>query len=174
MQVDGGSNCNLLSSKSAAKLGPLLPASGTIGGIAAGLPYTGVSHLAAGFLGGNPSPHGGITLASLFTPKGTRNILSESVLLDEYGILAPKEPPCLTGGVLGDNIIPMERKNGLFYVDLELSASATRNGKQLGIQAIANAGSVRADDEALLWAARLDTDSDGLLKLSRATKGIGI
>ena len=65
-----------------------------------------------------------LTLATLYTPKGARDILSEAVLLDEYGIEARKNPPRLTH-VADDTQpdIPMTRRNGLFYVNVTFHAS---------------------------------------------------
>jgi hypothetical protein len=174
-QVDGGSNSMLLASHAAARAASRIDASGTIGGIADGLAYDGVSVLSAEFShhtasGAASTPH---TLAWLHTPRGHRNIISESVLLDEYGIetVKPRTGPAHLSWPDGSSV-PLTRRNGLWFATLRLSAPPPAAGAPLPA-AIANAA-VRADDHALLWAARLDTDADGLLRLAASTRGIDI
>jgi len=115
MQIDGGSNCNLGCAPQLWQIGEFQPEPGVIGGIADGLDYDGV--VSCGAVIGEHS----LTLAMLRTPNGQRNILSESVLLDEYGITCPKEPPCLR--FPDGSTVPMVREDGLFFVDLALCAS---------------------------------------------------
>lgn len=171
MQVDGGSNCNMLACSEAASLSRVhrgAAASGTIGGIAGGLPYDGVA-VSSVSLGGNP-----LTLAMLHTPVGDRNILSESVLWDEYGILAHKDDPPRLAFPCGSTL-PMQRESGLFFTDVTfLGPAEPHRAAAPPPTPIALAGAAHADDLALLWASRLDVDADGLLRLSRATRGISI
>ena len=169
MHIDGGSNCNLNSKRAIAQRATQIAAEGSISGIAGGLTYKAVTHNAAS-IGGHE-----LTIASLYTPRGSRQILSESVLLDEYGITCPKDPPRM---VWPDNSeVPMIRINGLYYVDITYHPP-TRGMTDTSKVAIANAAeahvAVRADDAAILWAARLDVDHRALLKISDATHGIGI
>ena len=164
--LDGGSNCNLTCDARVLALTSFVACPGSIGGIAQSLSYTGVVHGEVGFDIG-PSSH---SLAWLYTPGGTRNILSESVLLDEYGIRVDKDPACMV--FPGGRRIPLIRANGLWYVDVCLhGASPSTSAPAAPPRAIANAA-VGADDMALLWAARLGADSDSLPKLARATRGV--
>lgn len=173
MQVDGGSNCNMLADHAALALSEITlgsGASGVIGGIAGGLAYDGIA-VSSASLGDDD-----LTLALLRTPRGERNLLSETVLLDEYGISALKAHPPRLVAADGRTVAPLERRNGLWYADVIFrahGAPAASGGSARAPQPVAHAA-VRADDDALLWAARLDTDADGLLKLSRATHGVGI
>ena len=166
--IDGGSNCNLTCDRRIHALASFVSAPGTIGGIADSLPYTGISHARVAF-GGHQSPafH---SLAWLFTPNGKRNILSESVLLDDYGIQVPKEPPCMK--FPDGRQVPLVRENGLWFVDVCVhgAPSGVANGSGPP-RAVAHAA-IGADDQALLWAARLGVDGDGLPKLVRATHGV--
>ena len=82
-------------------------ASGVIGGIAGGLAYGGVA-LTSSSLGDTP-----LTLAWLHTPRGKRDILSETVLLDEYGLVALKEQARLAT-IGGRTVAPLTRVNGLW------------------------------------------------------------
>ena len=159
MQVDGGSNTGMLSDPAAARLSELTPAVGSIDGIAGNLAFT---HLATSDVtfGASASP---VRLGSLFTPNGSKNILSESVLLDDFGIECPKNPPRLTFPD-GSPDVPMQRINGLYYVDVNFGAPA----------AACYSTSIKADDRAILWAARLGLDADGLIRTSKATHGLSL
>ena len=175
--VDGGSNCNLLCHAGAIGIAHATAARGSVGGIAGGLSYTSVAHHHASFSTTSHSPIDPITIAWLATPRGTKNILSESVLLDEYNILACKDPPQLQR--FGQPICPLERRNGCWYAKLRLRAPTIAANDPLP-PAIASAAtteptaaaSVRVDDAALLWAARLGLDADGLSKTARAVHGL--
>lgn len=78
---------------------------GTIGGIASGVDFT---HVATGNtdFGGSSTD---VNLSLLCTPRGSKNILSESVLLKQFGIEAPKNPPRLTD-LAGETVVPTSRK----------------------------------------------------------------
>ena len=115
--MDGGSNCNFLSERDASKHLHTAPSSGTIGGIAGGLRYDQLGWGECTFDQHDPSSHHQPTIACLLTPKGDRNILSESWLIDELGILAPKDPPQLQCKYSGEFIAPLIRINGLYYTD---------------------------------------------------------
>jgi hypothetical protein len=157
--VDGGSNCNLLADLTAASLAAITASSGMIGGLANGLSYTGVATTHNTFGSSHEHP---ASIAFLHTPSGTRNILSESVLLEQYGIEARKNPPHL---IFADgSTLPMQTVNGLYYVDLNFHSGPPT----------ALAAHVRADDAALMWAARLGTSADELPRLSRAVKGVNL
>ena len=170
MLVDGGSNCNLTCDPRLGSELAFVESPGSIGGIADALQYTGLLHGGASF--GNAASSPSHSLAWLYTPSGTRNILSESVLLDEYGIQALKSPhPRLAFPDGGE--IPMVRENGLWYVDVHFRGASQHASASAPPIAIASAA-VRADDSALLWASRLGTDAEGLLRIANATRGVGI
>ena len=170
-QLDSGSNCNLLGDGAATALCELDhsdPASrGSIGGISGRLPYDGIA-VSSSSLGDSPP----FSLAFLATPGG-KNILSETVLHDDYGINVVRDPPHL---LLPDGSrVPITRSRGLHYVDLGFHKYKRSQAPPGRPRPIASSAAVTsADDLALLWAARLDTDGEGLLRLSRATTGIGI
>ena len=169
MLVDGGSNCNLTCDPRLGSTLAFVESPGSIGGIADALQYTGLLHGGVSFDDNAPQSH---SLAWLYTPGGTRNILSESVLLDEYGIQALKSPyPRLAFPDGGE--VPLVRDNGLWYVDVHVRGTSDHATSSAPPIAIASAA-VRADDNALLWAARLGTDADGLLRIANATRGVGI
>ena len=117
-QIDGGSNCNFLSGPAPANAA-LVPSVGTIGGIANGLHYEQVIYSRASLADAADDE---LTLALLHTPGGDKNILSESVLLDQYGIECPKNPPRVVfpSGL----VVPMHRECGLYYADLALSGAS--------------------------------------------------
>ena len=167
--IDGGSNCNLTCDRRLHALASFIGAPGTIGGIANSLPYTGVSHARVAF--GDRRQPASHSLAWLFTPSGTRNILSESVLLDDYGIHVPKEPARM---VFPDGShIPLLRENGLWFADVHVYETPSDAIGTLSAppRALTNAA-INVDDQALLWAARLGADCDCLPKLVRATHGV--
>ena len=171
MQVDGGSNTNILTDAAAAALCRLTPCSGTIGGIGGGLRC---SHLAQGDnTFGTPDAR---TLSFLFAPHGrNKNILSESVLLDGFGIQALKQPPRLTfaDGFCPD--VPMTRINGLYYVDVTFRPPSTASSASFSApDALPLAFAAKSDDVALLWSTRLGTNAEGLLRASRMARGINI
>ena len=117
-----------------------------------------------------------LTLAFLETPRGRRNLLSESVLL-QYGITVEKQISGAAALVYptGERA-PLTYRDGLWYIRLRLSAppaaspqpSATATSTNIA----AAAAKLRADDRALLWAARLDVDADGLLDVARNVRGL--
>lgn len=170
MQVDGGSNCNLLADAGARDVSELVhdrSSRGTIGGIAGGLSFNGVavSSLALGATL--------ITLAFLYTPHGARNILSESVLLDTFGIEAVKRSPPRLEFPDGSTV-PMHREHGLFYVDVVFHSALGAPALAARPSPIAASSNVAADDAALLWASRMDADADGLLRLARSVTGTNV
>ena len=134
--IDGGSNCNLTCDHRIHDLASFVSAPGTIGGIANSLRYTGVSHARVAF-GGRQSP-ASHSLAWLVRSE-LRNILSESVLLDDYGIQVPKKPPRM---VFPDGRhVPLVRENGLWFVDVCVHGAPSGVAKSSEPpRAIANAG----------------------------------
>ena len=185
VQIDGGSNCNFFGSpilKSFANAQPCMP--GSIGGIAAGLPYDQILHNSIQF--DNMSPL--YTISALSAPVGSADILSESLLLDEYGIEARKKPPHLL--FPDGSTTPMHRENGCYFIDLNIAhppTGAIAGGLE---RAVANAAqsadlaaaaaralshsATRTSDLALLWSARFNADADGVLALARSNHGIDI
>ena len=96
--IDSGSNVNMFNDSLLAQLAQLHPDHGIIGGVGSGVPWTHIALADATPRGNSANPGAScapridpVSLALLYTPRGTRNILSESVLLD-YGITAPKSP----------------------------------------------------------------------------------
>ena len=84
VQIDGGSNVNILVEGGAAGLFVLAPAAGTITGISGGLGYT---HRGAGECKFGPRGEHSVTMEFLYAPEGRRTIFSESKLLD-HGVQA--------------------------------------------------------------------------------------
>ena len=111
-------------------------------------------------------PHGShdVTLDFLYAPDGKRTILSDSKLLDNHGIQAIKTPG--PGQLLfrDGSKVPLVRANGLFYCDVMFRRSAP----------IAAQARLRADDLALLWAARLNLSADNLVLTSKAVLGVNV
>jgi hypothetical protein len=159
MHVDGGSNANLLADSTAASLSHITPSHGVIGGIAGGLTFTGVATTHNTFGPSNEHPS---TLQFLHTPRGTRNILSESLLLKQFGIEARKNPPHLL--FADGSTQPMHEINGLYYADVQFHAHSP--------PPTALASSINAADSALLWAARLGTSADELVRTSKVVDGV--
>ena len=159
--VDGGANVHILVEEGAARLLALTPAAGSIAGISNGLGY---SHRGTGEC--ELGPHGShdVTLDFLYAPDGKRTILSESKLLDNHGIQAIKTPG--PGHLLfrDGSKVPLVRSNGLFYCDVMFRRSAP----------MAAQARLRADDLALLWAARLNLSADNLVLTSKAVLGVNV
>ena len=168
--VDGGSNANITCDERLRRAAYFQPANGTIGGIAGGLPYTGVVQNTVDLAG---EQH---TLAILYTPHGTRNILSESVLLEQFGIETRKPtngPPHLR--LPDGSAVPLLLQNGLWYADLTFLSTPPNPGTHVPIAAnvaAAAAAKLRADDLALLWGARFEAGADGLKSIAKAVRGV--
>jgi hypothetical protein len=171
MMVDGGSNCMFTMRRRIFELGRSVPCQGSIGGIGSGLNYSHLVTASASFDGGVGVPS--VNMSMLYTPGGAKNIISESILLDEYGIEVNKKlmqviHPC------GANT-PLLRERGLFYADLTFSAPVGRSRPPAVASAAELSASVAsASDEALLWAARMGLGADGLNRFLKAVKGVGI
>ena len=121
--IDGGSNANFTYDERLLRCAHFVAAKGSIGGISGGLSYTGVVHCTT-ILATHPT-----TLALLYTPVGSKNILSESVLLAEYGVEAIK--PSAHDSHLrmpNSSIIPLVYEGGLWFVDLQFSTMSPRDG----------------------------------------------
>ena len=174
MMLDGGSNCTFSFRRQLFDIGARSPSAGSIGGIASGLQYTHIVTAGATFEGAQQRPN--VNMSLLFTPKGGKNIISESILLDEYGIEVNKKKmacihPCGTH-------TPVWRERGLFFADITFSAPLSDERPP----AIASAAEVKpeagaavsAHDKALLWSARLGVGGEGFVKVLKAVKGIGI
>jgi len=171
VQIDGGANSNLLSHAAATALCRLTPAQGIIGGIAGGLDYSAVA-LGVVHLAGGPDP---LSLSFLCTPDEKKNVLSESVLLDMHGIEVRKQPQRLlfADGSTGE----MHRRNGLYYAMLQFQpapATAIASTAAAAISPEAASALPSSSDLALLWAARLGTNADGLTCTSHAVHGVNI
>jgi len=172
-QVDGGSNAHLLSNAGAAELCRLSPAQGMIGGIAGGLEYNAVALGKVSFAGVGQNR----SLSFLYTPGGQKDILSESALLDTYGIEARKHPLRLI--FCDGSEVAMICKNGLCYVWVEFNglveaAAAPEPTAETTAAPDSNSALPSSADEALLWAARLGTDANGLACTSRAVHGVNV
>jgi hypothetical protein len=89
MMVDGGSNCTFTMRRRIFDLGNATPSRGSIGGIGSGLAYSHLVTVSASFGEGVKAPN--VNLSLLYTPSGGKNIISESILLDEYGIEVNKK-----------------------------------------------------------------------------------
>jgi len=173
VQIDGGANSNLLCHAAATALCRLTPAQGIIGGIAGGLDYSAVA-LGVVHLAGGPGP---LSLSFLCTPDKKKSILSESVLLDMHRIEARKQPPRLL--FADGSTAKMHRRNGLYYAVLRLRfqpapATAIASTAAAAISPEAASALPSSSDLALLWAARLGTNADGLTCTSHAVHGVGI
>ena len=171
MMVDGGSNCTFTMRRRIFDLGNATPSRGSIGGIGSGLAYSHLVTVSASFGEGVKAPN--VNLSLLYTPSGGKNIISESILLDEYGIEVNKKKmqvihPC---GMR----TPLLRERGLFFADLtfsEPSGSSQPPAIANASELVASAAS--ASDEALLWAARMGLGADGLERFLKAVKGVGL
>jgi len=172
-RVDGGSNAHLLFNAGATALCRLSPALGMICGIAGGLEYNAVALGEVSFAGVGQNR----SLSFLYTPGGKKDILSESALLDTYEIEARKHLPRL---IFRDGSeVAMIRENGLFYVWVEFNglveaAAAPKPTAEATAAPESNSALPSSTDEALLWAARLGTDTNGLACTSRAVRGVNV
>ena len=170
--IDGGSNANFTYDERLPRHSHFISARGSIGGISGGLSYTGVAHCATS-IGAQA-----VTLAFLYTPGGTKNILSESVLLAEYGILTVKpsaQEACLR--LPDGSTAPLVYEEGLWYIDLHFSTLPPTDPPDAMHSPVAHAAealvaAIRADDLALLWAARFEAGSDMLKGIARAVRGV--
>jgi len=88
--LDSGSNANILSDAAASEVCRHSHGVGSIDGISGALSYTSV---ASGPVCLSATEEDICTLSFLYTPRGRQNILSESVLLDNFGIKVHKEWP---------------------------------------------------------------------------------
>ena len=88
--LDSGSNANILSDAAASEVCRHSHCVGSIDGISGALSYTSV---ASGPVCLGATEEDICTLSFLYTPRGRQNILSESVLLDNFGIKVHKEWP---------------------------------------------------------------------------------
>ena len=183
--LDGGSNINIIVEEGAARLLALRPAVGSIAGIASGLGYT---HRGVGECELGPQCAPNVTMDFLYAPGGKRTIISESKLL-EHGIEVRKAPG--SGHLLfpGGGTVPLIRSNGLFYLDVTfkrtgaslnykaeapVAASSPNAARATASAPAAAAARVRHDDEALLWAARLNLTPDNLVNTSKAVMGVNV
>ena len=167
--IDGGSNANFTHDERLLRCARFVAAKGSIGGISGGLSYTGVVHCTTN-LATQPA-----TLALLYTPVGSKNILSESVLLAEYGVVTVK--PCAHDAYLcmpNTSTIPLVYEGGLWFVDLQFSTTSPLDAAHSPIAHVAdsNVAALRADDVALLWAARFEASSDTIRSIARAVHGV--
>ena len=95
-------------------------------------------------------------LHTLHTPSSPLSILSEAVLLDEYGIQVLKDPPRLQHA--DGSTTPAIRQDGQFFVNMQIHPHRPDSipDHRKAIAAAANTG-----DTAMLWAARFQTDASG-------------
>ena len=70
--------------------------------------------------------------------------------------------------------VPILRINGLYFVDVEVGPPVEHCEVAASELYEAASSTVAADEMAMLWAARMNADSDGLLKIARATTGIPV
>jgi len=108
-QLNRGSNPNILSAGAASEICRHSQGVGCISGIWAALSYTSVAtdsvNLGAG------AAEDVFVLSFLYTPRGKKNILSESHLLDNFGIKVDKLPPRV---IFADgSFVPAQHVNGV-------------------------------------------------------------
>jgi len=105
-------NANILAAAAASKICRHSNGIGSISGISGALSYTSVATGTVS-LGATEAL---FNLLFLYTPRGAKNILSESHLLANFGIKVDELPPRV---IFADgSSVPALRVNGLFYVDL--------------------------------------------------------
>ena len=165
MMVDGGSNANFTNNVHIFNLARRVVAKGSIGGIGSSVAFTHAITADANFHLGTSPP-----LSLLYTPSGSKNILSESILLDQLDLIAEKHHQRLRNIRTGATT-PLKRSNGLYYVDVEFSAPTARPSTAPP-EPVALTASV--DDIALLWASRLGTNADELQRVAKLTSGMPI
>ena len=99
-----------------------------------------------------------------YMPDARHSILSESYLIDK-GIQIVKDKHEQVLIFPSGNKVHLERENGLYFCNATLEAFNPLTTSM---------SSLRVDDRALLWAARLNVGAKGLTKISGAVRGIDV
>ena len=168
LQLDSGSNANILCNPEAFALCSSFNSSGVIGGISGSLEYTAIATCSVQFGVDRVTS----TLSFLFAPLGVRNILSESLIVDNLGITVQKLPVphlLLPGGAT----VPVVREHGLYFINLRVKAPAPSISEPAP-PAVVRLAARNANDTTAVWAARLGQGADSLLRTVRASRGIDI
>ena len=169
VQLDGGSNCKFVNDVEAQHLGIVTsqrPVS--IAGIGAAADVSADQVVDIGF---RFSDGRSILVDKAFYAPGKqgarRTLLPESWLLKQHGIEVLKKEMILRWA--DGHSTPIYEDNELYFIDVELipphQVERARPEASLA---------VRADELAMLWAARLGVNADKLVKVSNAVHGIGI
>ena len=166
-QFDGGSNCSFSAEALLRAHGASAPAYGSIAGISGNLHFTDTLCNSITFEG---AP-GSVNMTTLAVPQPGKTILSESVLLDEFGIEIRKSPPHMLHPCGSKSKV--WRSDGLYYGFLRVHKYSPLTPTGTTANAISNAAA-RVSDEGLKWAARFNLDADGVLALQKSVTGVTI
>ena len=164
--IDGGSNTNILKiNRSQAEAFGLSEADddGVISGFAVGSAMSMLGTVCATL---RFTPGACIDLIdACYVPKARHSILSESYLVDR-GVTIVKS--CKRQSMIfpDQSEVELERVNGLYFCEASLEClDPTRTAAMTQL---------KADDNALLWAARLSVGPKDLIKISKAVRGIDV
>ena len=168
IQFDGGSNVCLIKSPAAKQLIGTRPSSVEVQGFSTCSKKKFEEEMSVRFTFANGRS---VDVMEAFYSEGARrNIMPESHLAKHYSIRVDKVD-CLIKWPDGVTM-PIDEDNGLYFVNVSLAPVPAGDGNTRSTAEASTA--VKADDAALLAAARMNVDSAGLHKLTQVVHNLDV
>ena len=118
-----------------------------------------------------------LEISGPFNEKARRNILSESVMYDDYGARMLKEPVMRVVFNDSDDYIRITRRNGLYFIRgrlIEATKPTELHHFEVGMTNAPYGDKVTGTQKALLWAARVGGGVRTVQELSTSTLNTGL